>query len=289
MIITKLRIQEEHPMTNPTASWPLPLVDLNLDLSAGENGYILKDSVGLGPPPLVAIVVGFDVSGIPVMESFPEKRQVVLKIGLTPQLGQSYGGLRDSLYNLISRTVFFKLMNDSEVIAQTTGFISKIEPAHFTNRPEIQVTIESEEGDFVGPFAVDIPLATLDTDTPVIMYDEGSAPTGLDLVFDVTAIQSGFIISNHSEFWHAGSADITNEFEVTYPFLVGDEVFISTHPRNKRITLIRSAVEYDLAGYINAGAVWPKLYSGVNSFEWSLLDTWMTFSSASYIPRYWGV
>ena len=49
MIITKLRIQEEHPMasTTPAKVYPLPTCDLNVDSSAGENGYILKVADGL--------------------------------------------------------------------------------------------------------------------------------------------------------------------------------------------------------------------------------------------------
>lgn len=289
MIITKLRVEEEHPMASSTTSWPQPLLDLNLDLTAGENGYVLKSAAGLGPPSLVAVVEGFDITGIPVMNNVPEKRQIVLKIGLSPQLGQSYGSLRDFLYKLIDRTVFVKFMNESEIVGQTTGFIRNVDPVHFSNKPEIELTIECVEGDLASPFVVNIPIGTLNTLNPVIVYEDGTAPTGLDLVINVTANHSGFLISNHSKFWHSGSADVVNQFQVTYAFLTGDQIFISTHPRNKRILLVRAGVQYDLAGYINAGAVWPKLYSGVNSFTWTFAASWMTFTSASYYPRYWGV
>lgn len=289
MIINKLRLQEEHPMTGSSNSWPLPLCDLNLNLTAGENGYMLKGCQGLGPPLLIPVVVGFDSSGIPIWESVPDERVIVLKIGLTPALEQSYGALRDNFYRLISRTILVKLMSDSIVIGQASGFIQRVEPVHFSNKPELEITIVCEDGEFSAPASIDIPLATLDTDEPVIDYISGTAPAGIDLQFTVTANHSAFTISNHAEFWHSGTGDVDNEFTVTYPMLIGDIVNLSTHSKSKRITLLRSAVLYDLAGFINAGAVWPKLYSGVNTFEWTILDTWMTLNNASYIPRFWGV
>lgn len=290
MIITRLRIQEEHPMSNSAQSWPLPSVDFNLDNSAGANGYILKDSVGLGPPALTAIVEGFDTSGTPIMYNLSEKRLITLKIGLTPQLGQSYGSLRDHLYRFISRSVYFKLMNETTVVAQTTGFIRNVEPTQFSNKPDVQITIECVEGDFIAPLPVQVPLDTLSsTLTPVINYTEGSAPTGLDMVMEVMANHTGFTISNHGEFWHAGSGDVDNQFVVNYPFVIGDFIYISTHPRSKRLTVLTGPTEYDIAGYINAGAIWPKLYTGVNSFEWDFDPTWMNFAIVTYFPRYWGV
>ena len=289
MIINKVRLQEEHPMTSPSDSWPLPICDLNLDITSGENGYILKNWEGLGPPELVSVVEGFDSTGIPIFTSVPEKRIIVLKLAFEPSPHQSYGQLRASLYKYISRTIFVQLMKDSLLIAQTSGFIRNMEPDHFSSKPGMIITIECQDGDFVGPLSIGIPLATLDVAQPIINYVDGDAPTGLDFQFTVDADTSGFTISNHSEFWHAGSGDVNNEFVVDFPFLDNDVVTMSTHPKNKRLTLLRSSVTSDLAGYINAGAVWPKLYSGVNSFAWTLHGSWMTFNNASYMPRYWGV
>lgn len=289
MIITKLRLEEEHPMTSPSRSWPLPLLDLNLDFSAGDNGYTLKGSSGLGPPTLVPVVIGFDATGTPIMDNIAQKRLISLKIGLTPKLNQTYGDLRDALYKFVSRGMFVKLMYGAEIICQTRGFIKNITPDAFTNKPEIIIDIECNEGDFAAPQPNNVPIATLNTLTPVIVYEQGSAPAGIDLTYAVTATHSGFTISNHAEFWHVGEGDVTNQFIVSYTFLNGDTIYISTHPKNKRITRVRAGVEMDLAGYINPGAVWPKLYSGVNSFAWTFASSWGHFTAASYIPRYWGV
>lgn len=289
MIISKIRLQEDHPMVGPTISWPLPVCDLNVDPSAGENGYILKMVKGLDPPNLIAVVEGFDSFGTPVIGGIPDKREIALRVGISPAFEQTYGGLRDAIYRFMNRTILISLMDDSTVLAKTTGYIRLCEAVYFSNQPELEITITCVDGEFTAPFAVDIPFVDLDSAQPVINYEDGTAPTGLDLQFTVTAPVPGFIIFNHSRVWFDGVADIFNEFELTYPLIADDVVTISTQTKNKRITLLRSAVEYDLAGYINAGAVWPKLYPGVNTFEWDIEDTWMTWDSASYFPKYWGV
>lgn len=291
MIITKLRIQEEHVMSGPSGSWPLPLFDFNLDSSAGENGYILKTAQGLDPPDLISIVIGFDSVGTPIMDSVAEKREIVLRLGLVPVMSQTYSSLRDNLYRFINRTVMISLMDDSIVIAQARGFISKVEAVHFSNTPDIQMTIECVEGEFTAPFAINIPWVDLDTLEPVISYEEGTAPTGLELQFYCSAVigRAGFTIFNHSRVWFVGATQVYNEFTLTFPLITDDVITISTQPKNKRITLLRAAVTYDLAGYVNAGAVWPKLYPGVNAFEWDLSTEWMEMVSASYTPKYWGV
>ena len=289
MIITKVRLQEKTPTTNGTITWPLSFVDLELNPFAGENGYLLTDSAGLDPPDFISIVSGFDSAGVPVFDNATDKREVVLKIGLKPGVGQTYSSLRDALYKYVSRALCVSLMNGSTTVAQTSGFIKKCESFLFSNKPYVQLTIECDFGDFYAPIATSIPVAELNTLTPKITYENGTAPTGLDLQFTVTAVQSSFKFEKHNKLWYAGNTDINTKFEVTYGLLIGDVITINTHPKDRRINLLRSSVNYDLAGYINTGAVWPRLFSGVNAFEWTVSNTWATVNSASYIARYWGV
>lgn len=295
MIINKIRIQEEHPMAGfgigeegPT-TWPVPFLDLNLNSSAGNNGYLIKNSAGLGPTTRNDVVIGFDTTGIPIKSSIASKREVVLRIQLTPKLGQSTSGLRDEIYKFLDKSVLMSLMNGAEVVGNSPGFIKNVDVVHFAAQPEIQITIECEDGYFYAPEALEMPLALLGYEQPVLTYEKGTAPTGFQLEFTVTFPNTFFQIFNHSKFWHAGRGDVTNIFKVTYPMVVGDKITLSTVPTDKRITLLRGVTEFDLAGYLNAGAVWPLLYPGVNSFEWFFGSSWMNFDRMSYIPRYWGV
>jgi hypothetical protein len=180
-------------------------------------------------------------------------------------------------------------MYDSDVLAQVVGYIRRFEVVHFSNKPEIQITIQCDTGQLSAPKALNIPLASLNTTAPIINYEEGTAPTGLDLQFLVTANTASFNIANHGRVRSLSSNPISNLFQVTYPFLINDVVAIHTHPRSKHIHLTRSSVTYDIAGYLNAGAVWPIIYPGVNSFTWSMVSTWMSWSTATYTPKFWGI
>lgn len=289
MIINKIRIQEKNPMTAGSTIYELPICDLALDSSAGANGYFIKVADGLGPPAITAVVEGFDSTGIPILGSNAQARSISLRVELKPGVGQSYSSLRDILYRYMSRSVIVSFMYGAIERARTYGYISAIDNSLFTKQPDIQLVIKCDDGDLFAPAKTSIPLGILNTLSPAIDYATGTAPTGLTLKFNVIATQASFSITNHAKVWHTGSGSVSNVFTVTYPFVNGDSVVISTHPTDKQILLTRSSVVYDLAGYVNARAVWPRLFAGVNAFDWTFASSWMTWTEASYIARYWGV
>jgi len=290
MIITKIRLQEETPMTLGNASWPLDPVDLQLNPLAGQNGYLIKNSVGLGPTEITAVVVGFDSNGVPIKDAEIQDREIVLRIGLTSSRGLSVSYLRDELYKFQSKAVVVSFMDESITIAQTKGFIRNFETLHFSKEPEVQLTIECEDGYLYGPEAIDIPVdGFLNSEHPIINYTPGTAPTGFEMTFLIGTEFSDFTISNHAKAWHSGSGEVSNVFTITYEFQEDDMFVLSTRPEDRRATLKRGETYYDLAGFVNSGAVWPKLYPGVNTFDWTFSEFQATISKATYIPRYWGV
>ena len=294
MILTKIRIQEEHPMISAytEASWPLPVIDLHVDPSAGVNGYILRNTVGLDPPDFAQIVEGFDVYGVPIKDTVLTDREIVFRIALSPGVGQPYSVLRDAWYKFVNRSILISFMNGYDIVAQAKGFIRNFEAVHFSNQPEVIVTILCDNGELTAPEPLNIPLATLDTLHPVINYEIGTAPTGIELKFEHTGASPipYFTIYNHNRLWYQGTESITNFFEVDYELEPGDIVTITTDLGNRRIKLERDFDILDLAGYINPGAVWPKLYPGVTTWDWTFdTSSWMTWISAGYYPKYWGV
>lgn len=293
MIITKIRLQEQNPMAaENVANWPLPFIDLYVNSEAGINGYILKDVQGLDPPKINAVVEGFDAIGTPVMGASVDTRTIAFKIGLNSQSGKTNSELRDAIYRFMNRTVVIQLMNGPIVQAETTGYIQQLDIELFTNQPEVTVSIECDDGEFSAPNSIAIPITDIDKAVPIINYHEGTAPTGLDLKFKYVSGSpgSGFSIFNHSKVWNPDKVvPLANIFEFVYPFANNDIITLSTHPKKKRLTLLRGTTEYDLAGYVNGGAIWPKLYPGVNTFEWTLDAAWVQWISASYVPKYWGV
>lgn len=293
MIITKIRLQEETPMTNGVTTWPLPVIDLYVDQNAGSNGYLLKALVGIDPPNINAVIDGFDTAGVPNFTEAPEPRDIGIKIGFKPGVGQTVQGLRATLHKLMSRSLLVSFMNGASVVAQIAGYINKFDSGHFSNLPEVILGIKCRTSEFYSPEELSIPLADLAVASPVISYLEGDAPTGFTVVIEYTSVtpETEFVISDYGKFWFDTryAVSVFNEFRITHSLEQDDILTISTHVGSRRVTLTRDAVDYDLAGYLNGGAVWPKLYPGVNTFDWTFDDTKMDLVSASYIPRFWGV
>lgn len=290
MTITNIRLQEKHPVVIGGLTKALPACNLSISSTSGENSYLLKKAVGLGPPSLISVVEGFDINGIPILDSVAANgRELGFRIGLSPKPGHYVHDLREALYKYISRPLLISFMNESIVVAQVDGYIREYNAEMFSNQPEIELLVTCELGYFTSPLALAVPLASLNTLTPVINYDEGTAPTGFDMQFTVTVAHNNFKIFNHARTWYSGAIVPSNKFEITYSFLVGDVVTVSTQANARAINLLRSSVNYDISGNLNAGAVWPKLYTGVNTFEWDLDSVWMTIDFARYNPKFWGI
>ena len=163
MIITKIRLQEEHPMTVSGVSWPLTQIDLDLNPFAGDNGYKIMAVQGLDPPDLISIVEGFDSNGVPIFDNVASDKSLTFKIELKPGIGQSYGSLRDDLYKYVGRSICISLMNGSIIVGQTTGYINRFESDVFSNKPNVIINVECFSEDFYSPYPVSIPLSELPT------------------------------------------------------------------------------------------------------------------------------
>lgn len=296
MIINKIRVQELNPMQRwyTGANWPLPVCDLNLDSSAGDNGYLVRDVVGLDPPDLNVIVDGFDTAGNPIFGNYSEGREVSILIELTPTRTQTPSELRDGLYKFISRGLKLSFMYDSVVQAEWPCAIKTIEAVHFASKPTIKVILTSKYSTFAAPKKIDVPVSLFANPSVTLDYSEGSAPAAFKMVFTKS---SGTTVTSlrffdHANEWHDGTTHLDTNFEITYGFATADVVTIISEPETHTATLLRSGVTYDLEGYLNAFAVWPRLIPGVNAFEWSGFlghTSYWTVNEISYIPRFWGV
>lgn len=289
-MFNKIRIQEEHSSSDGTSTWPLPVCDFHIDSSAGLNGYLLKSADGIGPPEFVSTVEGFDSNGVPVYEGLPQTREVVLTIALKRTKTNSVYSLRNALQKFIARSINLYFMDGGEIVARAKGFVSKFESTHFSNIPEIQMTIVCEHGELYAPTFLDIPVACYNTLTPIIPYNEGDAPTGLKFQFEYISVTpgTGFTISDYSKLWYKGT-QIVNVFELAFPFEQGDIITFDSCPYTKKLTLLRDSETIDIAGYIVGSPIWPKLFPGVNSFTWDISSTWADWIYCKYDARFWGV
>lgn len=274
MIITHIRLVHE-----ALGVWndPAHYVDLMLDPTAGDNGYIIKSHDGFDPSPTDDYIEGF-TQGIPLRENAPENKQLSLQIGFVPgPVTGTNASLRSRLYKLRNRRVFVILMNGPNRVAEITGTIRIFDAPIATNVPEAKLTIDCIDGFFVSPTEVYNDTAELGAYPPTIDYIEGDAPTGFEFRFHLTA--------------NTGSINVYTidgrSVAVTYAFLSGDQIIVQTQRKQRRISMFRSAVFTDLTPLISVGSTWPKLFPGENQIQFTPATATMIY--LSYFPRFWGV
>lgn len=220
-----------------------------------------------------------------------EKRDIVIRIALNPRfnLNESYSGLRDELYKIISSSrtglVEIQFKNDEEVVAVVYGFVKKFEAAHFNKEQEVQITLNCPDPILRAPTPVSVVLD--DVDPALVNLEDllSTAPHGFKFELHmIDNIPGGIEMSVFG--------DDTWSFEVTPDggFLFDDVLYFSSEYNDKHLYIMRPGVTdpIHLADKIVVGSVWPIMFPGDNELVFSN-PTDVEFDSISYYPTYWGV
>lgn len=261
----------------------LAVVDLPIIGATPQDLYICKDVEGLGPPEIdVAIAKTLNAGGV-YQGRQAQNRQIVAKIGLNPDYsaGQVPADLRESLYGMLSPSgddaIQIQLMNDEDVLAGTTGYVSKVEPNPFSDQPEVQMTIDSTQPTFeaADPLFID----PGDKDTPVIT-NVGSAPTGIHMGVLFTSNVTNWTLTHISG----------RKMEINYAFLTGDLLEIDTRPGFRGIWVTRASVRTNIIWALDRTdplSTWHMLHGGANIFATS--SSAFDWGDVFYLPQFWGI
>lgn len=255
-------------------------IDLHKDSASPSDPYTLEGVDGLGPPETDVFIATLTNESRVYRGRRSRNRQIVVRMGLNPDHGidQTAAELREDVYGLLTPNdtddVTFALMDDDVVVAQVTGYVSKIEITPFSKDPQVQVTIECDS-----PYLEaeeEVSISGFDTDNPDIT-NPGTVATGFRMEIVFTAGSSGWTITRDV---------IGDHLTVLATFLTGDKLIIDTRPNQRGLWLVRAAVTYDLIAGLSADSTWLVLYRGVNGFSTSSGD----FNSelVNFKPRYWG-
>lgn len=257
----------------------LPIVGLDNVTSK----YIVKSIDGLGPPDLdVGLKIALDNSG-KFQNVRTQNREIVALIALNPAIGsgETVADIRQAVYGLISldkTPVTIDFMLAGAVQVTTSGWIKKFETNIFSADPQLQVTFGCLTAFLSAPALVNVTLGTLSKSNPSIT-NPGTAPSGFDMEFTLTAPISSFSITNQ--------ADPTQFMLITFAFLSGDKIIIDTRTGLRNVQYVRGGVTNSLLQYLSSDSTWLTLAGGVNnfftntgSFNWNVFKYW---------PLYWGV
>lgn len=250
--------------------------------------YMARAIIGIDADEIVPRFYGVGkASGEKFYDFARRPREVVIRIVLNPnrKINFSYSDLRDDLYRVISASrtgdveLFFK--QGAVVIAGLKGKVVKFEAPHFSETPEVQITIQCEDAMLRGISPIILDEIELSNGGPdVYIYDAVStAPHGVEFTASFTANNPDFVLKD-------GIGD-DSQFRVVYDFLVGDILtFRSTNV--KSISVTRGANTTKIADRIDITSVWPVVFPGANLYK--LGDhTKYKILSASYLTAFWGV
>lgn len=283
------------PDTNPSLDVTLSIQDPTV-----QNPYVIKAIAGFDVDELVPT---YNLAGSPLqqVDMKAPKRNPVFRILLNPDfsMGQSYSGLRDNLYRIISAsglsTCSIKFFDSATLMARTAGYLTKFEAPHSSEVPEVQMTFECRD-------AFLYRNGTLVTTTPQPYYtveDEiSTAPHGFWFEGSFSADVVPFSSSTKYSFYSPAYPNyFTFEFSPFYwvdslgvenwGFLAGDAIRLDSRPDFREFVLIRSGVTYPMADHIVANSVWPQIYYGSNQVRCSIPE--FGFTKIFHDYAFWGI
>jgi hypothetical protein len=253
---------------------------------ARNNPYNVKTIVGLDADEIVPRHYGGLAKRFYRLAQ--EKRDIVVRIELNPRfaLGETYSDLRDELYKKISLTrsgmLRLNFKNEDEVVATISGFVTKFEASHFTETPEVQLSITCIEPTLRGPNQIEFVAENLSSEETNLRDDLSTSPHGLKFTIGFNTTLPFFRIRDpHDSSW---------KFEVAPSggFLPNDILHFSSEFNDKYLYVTRGSNAIHLVDKIVPFSVWPIMFPEDNLFTITNPDA-VQWVAASYYPAYWGV
>ena len=257
----------------------LTVVDLPIVDAKPSDIYILKNAMGLGPPEVdVSIMNTLNAGGF-YQGRRPQPREVVLHVGLNPDYGiyQTVSDLRKSLYGMLTPgaidNVKIELMNQETSLVYTTGYVTKLEIAPFSQTPEVQITFRCLQQYLFAPAYLYLELES--TSQPVIT-NIGTAPAGFHMEVIFSAAVSEWTLTD----------SVGKIMRVQYPFAIGEKLILDTRPGDRGIWKNAGTVT-NIIYALSADSTWHMLHGGDNIFTTS--SPGFTWGDVYYLPQYWGI
>lgn len=255
------------------------------------NSYNVKAIVGLDADELIAKYYGTAGDSVEKFYGLSLlRRNIVVRIELNPNFSEneSYSDLRDALYKMIasSRTgiLELKLKNGVEEIVSIPGFVTKLEAAHFSETPEVQITVKSKEPMLKAPVRTDVDVLGMNPADTVIHDLKSTAPHGfqfeLEFTDDLDAIA---IIDPSDDSWRFEIASLNPLFQA------GDVLHFSSELNDRYLYRVRAGNVVHLADFVVPGSMWPILFPGDNELSFDHDTSGLVWERISHYSTYWGV
>lgn len=272
-------------------------IDLPIRGILPTSPFIVKNVDGLGPPEIAVSIATTNNDGIGFYQGRKtQDREIVVSIGLNPDYssGQTASDLRTLLYGLLVRSqedfsgyhvredgVTISIMNDSDVLMSTLGFVAKMEINPFSKDPEVAVTLNCPKSFFETDLHHETGIVYTPITGAVTIPNIGTVPTGFYFETTFTTTQSIFDMLNSN-----------GSMIITYPFAVGDRLYFNTQAGEREIMLDLAAIglnDVNMLPYIDPSFKWLQLDVGDNYFDGATQLGHATIGDVNYVPKFWGV
>ena len=254
------------------------------------NPYLLKGIAGTDAEEIIPMFYG---QGAASREKFYDMkmppRELTIRIGLNPNYGlaQRPADLRDNLMRMISSrrgaAIQIRLNDGAVVMAAISGFITKFIGPVTNKEPEAQITIRCDDPFFKALTPTSQNIASI-ADSPFTVIDPiSTAHHGFKMKITYTDAWGNFEMQP--------AVDIPDwQFQITYSFLAGDELYISSVADDKYAYRVRSGGTLHLADLIDPGSIWPIMFPEEdNDFTITMHNDVMTINELYWYETFWGV
>jgi len=234
-----------------------------------ENPYNIKKITGLDADEIQPIYLGQlqSAAGVKFYDMDLRKRDIVFRISLNPRVSENetYSSLRDDVYRTIasSRTgvIEVQFKNGDDVVAVTSGSVTKIETEHFDADPEVVITISCRNTTLISPTPTVVDVSSADSYEFTVVDDVSTAPHGFEFGIKLLTNASEMTLEES-----VGTEVVSYVLRPVDPFLAGDVINISSIRGNRYVYIYRGGVTIPIAESVMHGSVWPILFPGETTF-----------------------
>lgn len=266
-------------------------IRLDLRDPNAQSQFIVRNIVGIDADEIVPRFYGFSKDGLKRFYDLRlPQREIVIRVVLNPRYntGEDISYLRNIIYKTISSTrsgeIGVEFRDGASVHSRVYGHIIKLEVAHFSNVPELQLTVRCNDPMFRSISSVLLGSDELSFSNPVIIGDSSStAPHGFSMKVTFTDTTPDFTIQN-------SVTDPEWDFKVvpSTDFLSGDELYFSSEFNNRYLYMVRSSVTTHLLDRIEPTSVWPIIFPGINQFYFPDVASF-TWDYIRFYSAFWGL
>lgn len=249
-----------------------------------EDKFQLDNVTGLNPPAASISLTENVGDGDEFQHSRTGRRNIVINIHIKGLVDDN----KNEIYQVIQTGKYIKLyISTKSKNVWIEGYVESNEIDDFTNDTICQISvlcpdpwfkdvsesinsINTVQPKFHFPFAIvePIPFSVYETIQILNLINAGNVESGMTIEIAARGTIVNPIVYNRetTEFIGLGTS------EQPYIMEAGDKVVITTHTNNKKIKLVRNAVETNIFNYLTPKSTFLKVMPGDNVFTYSAED-----------------